>query len=321
MLPLELFKVSTFAVASLAGVIVNFAYYGLIFVFSLFFQVQQQLSPQLTGLAFLPMTIVLMAVNVLAGRLITRLGARVLMVLGLALAAVGYGLLMPVSVEGSYWLLVVPMLMAASGIALMVPTMTNATLSSVDASRAGIASGVLNSRGRSAACWAWRSLVICFGIPSRRPSCAACICRSASRWRCCWRPARCAGFGWERSGPWLDAPPPPPLLHRQALDRQGARGGVGDQAVRHSRDGASRAAGIHAGCLFQGQAPRPHRGNGHRGDPVPRLFHVGMGRLPAIRHGGVDPGCRHGLAPSAAEIQSAYARVLAGTRRAEGCTR
>ena len=82
MLPLELFKVSTFAVASLAGVIVNFAYYGLIFVFSLFFQVQQQLSPQLTGLAFLPMTIVLMAVNVLAGRLITRLGARVLMVLG-----------------------------------------------------------------------------------------------------------------------------------------------------------------------------------------------------------------------------------------------
>ena len=144
MLPLELFKVSTFAVASLAGVIVNFAYYGLIFVFSLFFQVQQ-LSPQLTGLAFLPMTIVLMAVNVLAGRLITRLGARVLMVLGLALAAVGYGLLMPVSVEGSYWLLVVPMLMAASGIALMVPTMTNATLSSVDASRAGIASGVLNS--------------------------------------------------------------------------------------------------------------------------------------------------------------------------------
>ncbi len=37
------------------------------------------------------------------------------------------------------------MLMAASGIALMVPTMTNVTLSSVDPSRAGIASGVLNT--------------------------------------------------------------------------------------------------------------------------------------------------------------------------------
>ncbi|MDY0746933.1 MFS transporter [Paucibacter sp. R3-3] len=145
MLPLELFRIPTFTVASVAGVVVNFAYYGLIFVFSLFFQIQQQFSPQLTGLAFLPMTMVLMAVNVLAGRLITRMGARLLMVLGLTLAACGYLLLMPVSVDGSYWLLVLPMLLAASGTALMVPTMTNAILSSVDASRAGIASGVLNS--------------------------------------------------------------------------------------------------------------------------------------------------------------------------------
>lgn len=145
MLPLALFRIPTFAVASAAGVAVNFAYYGLIFVFSLFFQIQQQLSPQLTGLAFLPMTVVLMAVNVLAGRLITRLGARLLMVLGLTLAAFGYLLLMQVSIEGGYWRLVVPMLLAASGIALIVPTMTNATLSSVETSRAGIASGVLNS--------------------------------------------------------------------------------------------------------------------------------------------------------------------------------
>ena len=145
MMPLSLFRISTFTVASIAGVVVNFAYYGLIFVFSLFFQIQQHLSPQTTGLAFLPMTVILMAVNVLAGRLITRIGARRLMTLGLVLAALGYLLLMPVSIDGAYWLLVGPMLLAASGIALMVPTMTNATLSSVDASRAGIASGVLNS--------------------------------------------------------------------------------------------------------------------------------------------------------------------------------
>ena len=38
MLPLTLFRNSTFSVASTAGLIVNFAYYGLVFVFSLFFQ-------------------------------------------------------------------------------------------------------------------------------------------------------------------------------------------------------------------------------------------------------------------------------------------
>ena len=42
-------------------------------------------------------------------------------------------------------MLVVPMLIAASGIAVMVPTMTSITLSSVDATRSGIASGILNS--------------------------------------------------------------------------------------------------------------------------------------------------------------------------------
>jgi DHA2 family methylenomycin A resistance protein-like MFS transporter len=145
MLPLSFFSTRAFSIVSITGVIVNFAYYGLIFVFSLFFQLEQHLSPQETGIAFLPMTIVLMLMNIIAGRLITCLGARRLMVFGLVLAATGYLLLVPVSVSGSYWLLVVPMLMAASGIALMVPTMTNVTLSSVDPSRAGIASGVLNT--------------------------------------------------------------------------------------------------------------------------------------------------------------------------------
>ncbi|RWX74749.1 DHA2 family efflux MFS transporter permease subunit [Neorhizobium lilium] len=145
MLPLSFFSNSAFSIASITGVIVNFAYYGLIFVFSLFFQLEQDLSPQETGIAFLPMTIVLVVTNIIASRLITRLGARRLMVFGLLLAAVGYLLLLPVSVSGSYWQLVVPMLTAASGIALIVPTITNVTLSSVDPSRAGIASGVLNT--------------------------------------------------------------------------------------------------------------------------------------------------------------------------------
>ncbi|TQX84144.1 MULTISPECIES: MFS transporter [Rhizobium] len=145
MLPLAFFSSSAFSIVSITGVIVNFAYYGLIFVFSLFFQLEQHFLPQETGIAFLPMTIVPMLMNIIAGRLITRLGVRRLMVFALLLAAGGYLLLLPVSVTGSKWQLVVPMLMAASGIALMVPTMTNVTLSSVDPSRAGIASGVLNT--------------------------------------------------------------------------------------------------------------------------------------------------------------------------------
>ncbi|WP_454689901.1 MFS transporter [Achromobacter aloeverae] len=145
MLPLTLFRTAAFTMASLSGVVVNFAYYGLIFVFSLFFQVEQGLSPARTGLAFLPMTVVLLAANLAASRLIARIGARWLMALGLFVAASGYLLLLPVRIEGAYGWLAVPMLLAATGTALTVPTMTNITLSSVAASRAGIASGVLNT--------------------------------------------------------------------------------------------------------------------------------------------------------------------------------
>lgn len=145
MLPLALFRVPAFTMAAVSGVAVNFAYYGLIFVFSLFFQVEQGMSPAQAGLAFLPMTVVLMVANLAASRLITRMGASRLMTLGLLVAASGYLLLLSVRIEGAYAWLALPMLLAATGTALTVPTMTNITLSSVDPSRSGIASGVLNT--------------------------------------------------------------------------------------------------------------------------------------------------------------------------------
>lgn len=145
MLPMTLFRAPTFTASTASGLIVNFSYYGLVFVLSLFFQSQCRFSPQQTGLAFLPMTVILVAANIVAGRLITRLGARRIMVLGLGLAACGYLLMLLASFDGRYGMLIVPMLIAGSGVALTIPTMTNVTLSSVEASRAGIASGVLNS--------------------------------------------------------------------------------------------------------------------------------------------------------------------------------
>jgi DHA2 family methylenomycin A resistance protein-like MFS transporter len=145
MLPLVLFRNPVLSVMVVSGVIVSFAYYGLVFAFSLFFQSVQHYPAQQAGLAFLPMTAVLVFVNVLAGRLISRHGPRTLMLCGLAIATLGYLLMMPVGAASPYWLLGGPMLLVGSGIALTVPTMTNATLSSADASRAGIASGVLNT--------------------------------------------------------------------------------------------------------------------------------------------------------------------------------
>ena len=55
MLPLSLFAHRMFALTSLVGLLVNIAFYGLIFVFSLYFQQINGLSPLATGFAFVPM--------------------------------------------------------------------------------------------------------------------------------------------------------------------------------------------------------------------------------------------------------------------------
>ena len=88
MLPLGLFRKRSFSLAAGIGLSLNIAVYGLIFVLSLFFQREQGRSALETGLALAPMTAIVMATNVFAGRLAQRFGARHVMLFGAALAVV-----------------------------------------------------------------------------------------------------------------------------------------------------------------------------------------------------------------------------------------
>ncbi|TQF02604.1 MFS transporter [Kitasatospora acidiphila] len=145
MLPLQLFSRRTFTATSLIGVLLNFAFYGLIFIFSLFFQETWKYSPIMAGLAFLPMTAAVMAANLSCARLVKRYGARAVLITGSTLATIGYLGIVPVVGSRSYVELIVQFLVAGFGIGLVVPSMTNAMLGSVDPTNAGIGSGVLNA--------------------------------------------------------------------------------------------------------------------------------------------------------------------------------
>ncbi|MFD8009880.1 MFS transporter [Streptomyces sp. NPDC059762] len=145
MLPLHLFGRRAFSATSLIGVLLNFAFYGLIFVFSLFFQQVWAYSPLTAGLAFLPMTGAIMTANLACGPLVKRHGARGVLLTGNLLAAVGYLAVVPAVATGSYPAVIVPFLVAGFGIGLVVPAMTNAMLGAADPANAGIASGVLNA--------------------------------------------------------------------------------------------------------------------------------------------------------------------------------
>lgn len=145
MLPLSLFHAPVVSACCLVGLLTNFAYYGLMFVLSLFFQATKGYSPLMTGLAFLPMTALVTVANLFSGRLTARFGPRLPMVTGQALAACAYLALAGIDGKTSYSLIAAPLLAAGIGVALTVPAMTTAVLANADPQRTGIISGALNA--------------------------------------------------------------------------------------------------------------------------------------------------------------------------------
>jgi MFS transporter, DHA2 family, methylenomycin A resistance protein len=145
MLPLSLFKHRMFALTSAVGLLVNVAFYGLIFVLSLYFQQINGLSPFATGLAFVPMMGAVLPVNLLAPRLAERFGAPAIIAAGALIAAAGCLGLLGIAHDTSYWALCAQLLAMGGGLGLLVPPLTATLLGSVEKSRSGIAAGVLNS--------------------------------------------------------------------------------------------------------------------------------------------------------------------------------
>ncbi|GAA4045998.1 MFS transporter [Streptomyces shaanxiensis] len=143
--PLDLFRNRTVTTTVAAGAAVSVAFYSLVFVFSLFFQQVQGRSALYAGLLFLPMTGLIAATNVVAGKLAGRYGPRLPMLLGQALAVVGLLLLLYVDAGTPSSLVAVLLVPMALGCALTVPPLTAAMMDAVPAERAGLAAGVLNA--------------------------------------------------------------------------------------------------------------------------------------------------------------------------------
>lgn len=145
MLPLSLFRSSTFRVTSLAGLLVNVGGYGLIFVLSLYFQRLNHYSPLATGLAFAPMMAAVLATNLIAARVTAVLSARLTIAAGLAIMAASCIGLLWIRQGSGYASLCAQLIALGGGLGLLVPPLTSTLLGSVTKHRSGIASGVLNA--------------------------------------------------------------------------------------------------------------------------------------------------------------------------------
>ena len=145
MLPLSMFGHRLFALTSLVGLLVNIAFYGLIFVFSLYFQRVNGLSPLQTGLAFVPMMGMVLPANLIAARISERIGAPAAIAAGAVLAALGCVALLGIEPGTSYFKTLAQLMIIGGGLGLLVPPLTATLLGNVEKSRSGIAAGVLNA--------------------------------------------------------------------------------------------------------------------------------------------------------------------------------
>jgi MFS transporter, DHA2 family, methylenomycin A resistance protein len=145
MLPLSLFGHRMFALTSLVGLLFNIAFYGLIFVLSLYFQNVNAWSAFATGLAFVPMMAMVLPANLVTASVSERLGAPQTIALASVITAAGCIALLPMAPGMSFWAIGAQLVVLGGGLGLLVPSLTSTLLGSVEKSRSGIAAGVLNA--------------------------------------------------------------------------------------------------------------------------------------------------------------------------------
>ncbi len=147
LVPLRLLRRRNLAAASVIGVLWTAAMFACFFLTTLYLQLVLGYSPLQTGLAFLPMNVIMAGLSVgVAARLVGRFGIKPPLVTGLLLAAAGLTLLGHAPVGGHFVTDILPggvLLGVGAGTAL-APLLLAAT-GDLPPSDSGLASGVVNT--------------------------------------------------------------------------------------------------------------------------------------------------------------------------------
>jgi EmrB/QacA subfamily drug resistance transporter len=142
MLPLGLFRRRAFTGVQIAAFAVSVSLFSLFLYLTLYLQDYLHYSPLQAGLRYLPITIGAFIAAPVAGALLGRVHARVLMAIGLA--GTGAGLLLMSGLDhSSSWTALLPgFIIAGLAIGMLNPVIADVALSVVPKERSGMAAGV-----------------------------------------------------------------------------------------------------------------------------------------------------------------------------------
>lgn len=144
-LPLHLFSNPTFSATASAALLYAGAFFGIVLVLSLYFQLVRGDTPGAAGLHLAAITTSFGLTSLKTGRLAARYGTRLPILWGLSsLAAAAWALaLLPPTAPIA--LVVLPLIATGFGAGLVAPSMNAAILASVPPALSGIGAGVLNA--------------------------------------------------------------------------------------------------------------------------------------------------------------------------------
>jgi EmrB/QacA subfamily drug resistance transporter len=146
LVPLRIFRSPTVAGADAVMALLGLALFSVFFFVSLYMQQILHFSPSRAGLAYLPISAGVVVVAGVGTVLMSRIGARWLVALGMLFVAGGILLLTRIPVHGSFLTDLLPAFILISiGAGLSFPVVTSAGVSGVDRADSGIASGLVNT--------------------------------------------------------------------------------------------------------------------------------------------------------------------------------
>ncbi|MFF7644237.1 DHA2 family efflux MFS transporter permease subunit [Streptomyces canus] len=165
MMPLGIFASRQFTAVNLVTLCVYAAFGGFFFLAALQLQVVVGWSALQAGTALLPTTALMLLFSARSGALADRIGPRIPLTVGPLLCAAGMLLMLRVGPGASYVGDVLPaLLVLGTGMVALVAPLTATVLGSVDASRAGLASGINNAAARAAGLIAVAALPLVAGM-------------------------------------------------------------------------------------------------------------------------------------------------------------
>ncbi len=146
LLPMRIFRLRTLTASNVTGLLVGASIFAQFFLLTLYMQQVLHYSALKTGVAYISLTLTIIAFSAVSQALVTRFGIRWVLTAGLLFSAAALVLFARLPVHGSYFGDLFPaFLLSGIGLALAFVPISIGGLTGVRQADAGIASGLINT--------------------------------------------------------------------------------------------------------------------------------------------------------------------------------